>query len=136
MAKTRLIKMKVPVETLLTGARAKRSELVQQHEAATEKYERDIAQFQEVVVTRLNETAALIERDGIDAVTWEDSYRKGRYVNDLIKIPIGERPEPPDTPSADEINEDIALLSATSETELVLSTEDRFAHYLTALEDA
>lgn len=125
------IKMKVPVRTLLDNARKYRDVLVAEGEEATAKYAVELAAYRGRVSAKLHEAAIHADAtDDLDVFEWVEEYAKGTYRQTGVTIQVGERPEKPNVVDRADVDRDIAILTATSETELTLTVEDDFARYL------
>lgn len=131
MANRPAIKMKVPVSTLLDNARQYREELIEEGEAKLQQYADELAVFRGKVADKLHEAAAKADDiDDLDDFEWAEQYTNGRYRETAVKVEVGERPQKPDVVDREQVDRDIALLSATSEETLTLTVEDHFARYL------
>lgn len=122
------IKMKVPVATLLANAREYRDQLVAEGQEALRRYEAELNEYRQLAHEKLLEAAA--KAADLDAFEWGESYINGRYRTTSISVEVGPKPIKPDVVDQADIDRDIALLAATSDETLVLTTEDNFARYL------
>jgi hypothetical protein len=123
------IRLTVPVSTLLANARKARQAIIDRQANATADYERDHETWLEELVT------------GIDALrtappdlpslepTWHTAYHDPGHLT--VKVPhVRRRPDEPSPAQTAAVDKHIGLLEATTDTSIVLTSEDDLGAYL------
>lgn len=124
MPTTKAMKIKVPVAKLIESAEAVRSRIIEQHESAVANYEDAKGKYRSLVIDALRVALAEATQEG----DLPEYYSYGSCL--LVPFDHDEPSEPRHTPNTTQVDRDLALLRATSDSELLISTDDMFAGYL------
>ncbi len=125
----RTIRVKVPVDRLLASAQKERARIVKDHEKAVIKSEATQERWKEKALAALYKAADDLIEGKFDMDNVSHPYRN--HGNSTISVTVKcVSPRVPEEPSTRNVDRDIALLQACTDTELSIGAEDNFGKYL------
>lgn len=124
----RTLRVKVPVAVLVASAEAQRAKIVKAHEQAWASVTKDRERWVTAALKALDRTREDIESGKLPSIS--KTWGKKNKSEFEIQVSAAKPSDPDDEPNTTQVDRDLALLRACSDTELSIGTDDNFARYL------
>lgn len=127
----RTLKVKVPVAALIKSAEKERERIIKEFEKSLTQVDKSRERWQKAALTALDRAYEDIQAGNFPKISSVWGYSKSKNLSDFeIQVKAPKPVEPAEAPNTNQVDRDLALLKACSDTELAIGTDDNFARYL------
>lgn len=125
----RTLKVKVPVAVLIASAEKQRERIIKEHEKELAKVDKERERWATAALKALDRIREDIEAGDLPKISECWGSAKGSSEFDVV-VKARKPVTPGDKPAVYQVDRDLSLLRACSDTELAIGTDDNFARYL------